>query len=318
MADTLTAVMLMPRGSGELTEALRHLRAQTRREAIQLVVVHTRTSGPVDREQFAGLGSAMAVEVDALPTVASGLMAALPHATGEIVALVEDHVFLDPGWAEAVLAAHGRPSSAVTPHMVNANPRSATSWANFLLAFSEAAGARPPGPVDAGPGHNTSYKRAVLEHYGEEMAGLYQSERTFHYRLRDEGHVILHEPAARLAHLNISVPREAARHALLGGVLFGAYRARQMPVAEKLARTVLAPLVPPLRLWRTARLLAGRWGQVPLTAWAMLPALLAMHAAGEAIGYWHLVGGIESRYEHFELHRLECLRPDERALMTGA
>jgi hypothetical protein len=317
MSHTLTAVMLMPRGSEELTGALRHLRAQTRREAIQVVVVHTRTSAPVDLGQFAGFGAVTPVAVDALPTVASGLMAALPHATGDIVALVEDHVLLNPTWAEAVLAAHGTPSSAVTPHMVNANPRTATSWANFIASFSEAASIRPPGPVDAGPGHNTSYKRAVLEHYGDELAGLIQSERTFHYRLRREGHVILHEPAARLAHLNISVPYQAVRHALLGGVLFGAYRARRMSLVEKLARTVLAPLVPPLRLWRTARLLAGRWGLMPLTAWAMLPVLLAMHAAGEAVGYWHLVDGIESRYEHFELHRLECLLRDERVSMTG-
>jgi hypothetical protein len=30
-----------------------------------------------------------------------------------------------------------------------------------------------------------------------------------------------------------------------------------------------------------------------------------------------MVGDIEAQYEHFELHRLECLRPDERSLMTG-
>ena len=34
---------------------------------------------------------------------------------------------------------------------------------------------------------------------------------------------------------------EAMRHAFLGGVLFGAYRPREMRVAEKAARTALAP-----------------------------------------------------------------------------
>jgi hypothetical protein len=56
---------------------------------------------------------------------------------------------------------------------------------------------------------------------------------------------------------------------------------------------------------------------LPFTAWLLLSLLLAAHAAGEAAGYWRVVGDIEHRYEHFELHRLECLRPDERGLMTG-
>ena len=80
---------------------------------------------------------------------------------------------------------------------------------------------------------------------------------------------------------------------------------------------MLAPLVPPLRLWRTARLCHNASTRVPFTAWLLLSLLLAAHAAGEAVGYWRVVGDIEHRYEHFELHRLECLRPDERGLMTG-
>jgi hypothetical protein len=43
--------------------------------------------------------------------------------------------------------------------------------------------------------------------------------------------------------------------------------------------------------------------------------LLVGHAVGEALGYWNLAGEIEARYEFFELHRLQCLRDDERALM---
>jgi len=81
---------------------------------------------------------------------------------------------------------------------------------------------------------------------------------------------------------------------------------------------VLAPLVPPLRLWRTWRTLSGTPDlTLPPTAWLLLSALLVSHAAGEAVGYWNLVADIEARYERFELHRLECLRSDERRLMTG-
>jgi len=321
-ADTLTAVLVMPRGFGELTEALRHLQAQTRREAIEVILVHTPAyAGAIDRDAFAMFRRFVPVTVDRIPTVASAFVAALDEATSDVVAQVEDHVLLDPEWAAVVLSAHAQPSAAVAPRMANANPATAISWANFLASFSDAVAVRPVGPVDSGPGHNTSYKRAVLQQYRDELLALYQSERNFHYRLRRDGHVILHEPRARLAHLNISVHREAVRQGFLGGVLFGAYRARQMPVIEKATRTALAPLVPPLRFWRTFRMLRGTANvttpRMPGTAWALLPVLLISHAAGEAVGYWNLVGDIEAQYEHFELHRLECLRPDERSLMTG-
>ena len=322
IADTLTAVLVMPRGFEELTEALRHLQAQTRRDAIEVVLVYTPAhAGEIDRAAFAMFRRFVPVAVDRIPTVASAFVAAVDEATSDVVALVEDHVFLDPEWAAVVLSAHAQPSAAVAPRMANANPATAISWANFLVSFSEALAIRASGPVESGPGHNTSYKRAVLQQYRAELLALYQSERTFHYRLRQDGHVILHEPRARLAHLNISVRREAVRHGFLGGVLFGAYRGRRMPVVEKAARTALAPLIPPLRLWRTLRMLSGKASattpRMPGTVWALLPILLVSHAAGEAIGYWNLVGDIEALYEHFELHRLECLRPEERSLMTG-
>ena len=93
-----------------------------------------------------------------------------------------------------------------------------------------------------------------------------------------------------------------------------------MSTAEKLARTALAPLVPPVRLWRmrrAARRVPGGLG-APVRAWLLIPVYLATHAAGEAVGYWRLVRDVEAKYERFELHRIACIRADERHLMTAA
>ncbi len=319
--ETLSAVLVMPRGFGELAEAVRHLRAQTHPGAIEVVLVHTPArASEIDRSAFSPFKSLTTVAVERIPTVASAFVAAFERASGDVIALVEDHVMLDPGWAEAVMAAHADPhSAAVAPYMMNGNPATATSWANFLASFSEAAMPRPAGPIECGPGHNTSYKRAVLEQYHPELMGLYQSERAFHYRLHEDGHVIVNEPRARLSHLNISVTGEALRHALLGGILFGSYRGRSWAAGEKAVRTLLWPLVPPLRLWRTLRMCSRASAPaMPLTVWLLLPVVLAAHALGEALGYWRVMPDIEHRYEHFELHRLETLRADERVLMTGA
>ena len=311
----LTAVVLMPRGFNELAAILSCLAAQTLASDLEVVLVHTPAGrATIDRAVFAGFGAFTSVEVPAVPTVASGFVAGAAKARAPIVALIEDHVFLHPQWAEWVTAAHAGPCAAVAPRMRNGNPMSATSWANFLICFGDSFSIDAPAPIESGPGHNTSYKRAVLEQYRDELERLYQSERMFHFRLRSDGHTILAEPRAELAHVNISILREALAHAFLGGVLFGEYRAKRMALGEKIARSLGAPLVPALRLWRLLRS-AGRLlkSGSPWQAYSLLPLLLVGHATGEVAGYWRLVRGIEARYEHFELHRIACLRAGEAA-----
>jgi hypothetical protein len=319
-ALTLTAVVVMPRGVEELAGSLARLDAQTCRDRIEVVLVHTPAHGhEIEAARFRHFRAFRTVTLAAVPTVAAAFAAASQVAAGDVVSLVEDHVLLDPGWAAAVLAAHDRPCAAVAPLMANANPATAISWANFLSSFHEAIGGGAAGPVPCGPGHNTSYKREVLLGYGAELQSLYQSERAFHYRLLRDGHAIWHSPDARLAHLNISRRRHALRHAVLGGALFGRYRSNGMGVAERLVRTAGVPLVPLVRLMRIlGAVRRAPVGPLPHTAWAMLGLLLVGHAVGEALGYWNLAGEIEARYEFFELHRLECLRDEERALMLEA
>ena len=70
-----------------------------------------------------------------------------------------------------------------------------------------------------------------------------------------------------------------------------------------------------------ARMTAARWRTgrsygAPMAGWLLVPAALAAHAAGEMVGYWRLLGNIEATYEFFELHRIACVRPEERSLMT--
>jgi hypothetical protein len=313
---TLTAVVVMPRGVDELAGSLARLDAQTCRDRIEVVLVHTPAHAhEIGAARFEHFWSFRTVTLAAVPTVATAFAAACQVAAGDVVSLVEDHVLLDPGWAAAVLAAHCR-CAAVAPLMANANPATAISWANFLSSFHEAIGGGAAGPVPCGPGHNTSYKREVLLRYGAELQSLYQSERTFHYRLLRDGYAIWYSPDARLAHLNISRPRHALRHAVLGGALFGRYRSHGMGIAERLARTAGVPLVPLVRLTRILHAVRrAPVGSIPPAAWAMLGLLLVCHAVGEALGYWNLTAEIEAQYEFFELHRLECLRDEERALM---
>jgi len=314
-------MLLMPRGFDELRGALTHLRAQTIRSQIQVVIVPRREREPeIDRRQLDGFAAFDIVPVDDMPTVASGFAVGVRYATADVVALVEDHVFVEPDWAARVCEAFSEGCAAVAPLMLNANPATATSWMNFVVCFTDAVTTVEAREVEYGPGHNTAYRRSVLAQYGGELQRLIQTERNFHYRLRADGHVLRAEPRARLRHTNISIPYEALRQGFLGGVMFAKYRSAKMSTAERVARTVLAPLVPLVRLWRLVR---AHWPMrravgVPATGWLLVPAGLMAHAAGEVVGYWPIVRNVESKYEFFELHRIACVRPEERRLMTSA
>lgn len=314
-------MLLVPRGFEELTGTLAHLRAQTIRPEIQVVIVAVRgREAGIDRSQFDGFAALDIVVVDSMPTVASGFAAGLRRATADVVALVEDHVFVEPEWAARVCDAFSGGCAAVAPLLLNANPATATSWMNFLVCFTDAVTTVEPGEVEYGPGHNTAYRRSVLNQYTSELPTLMQTERNFHYRLRADGHVLRAEPRARLWHTNISIPRQALRQGFLGGVMFAKYRARGMSTVERFARTLLAPVVPMVRFSRLARVHwpTRRTVRAPVMSWLLVPAGLVAHAAGEAVGYWPIVRNVESKYEFFELHRIACVRPEERRLMTSA
>src|SRR5262245_23385512 len=231
----LTAVMLMPGSFSTLTASLSSLTRQTIKDRIELVLVHTPDfESSIDRSACGGFQSVKFVRIERMPTVAAGFVAGVAAASAPVVALVEDHVFLHARWAERVVEAHRQPCAAVVPRMTNGNPASVWSWASFLFCFSEMFAMRTAGSVESGPGHNTSYKCAVLRSFGDELEWLYRSERMLHYRLRQGGHRILAEPRAQLAHVNISLPGEVLRHAFLGGALFGQYRAAHMSLVERL------------------------------------------------------------------------------------
>jgi len=316
---SLTAIMLMPRSFQLLTASLSCLGRQSIKAQIELVIVHTASQSSIDRAACDGFHSIRLVSIDRMPTVAAGFVAGVAAASAPVVALVEDHVFLHPQWAERVVDAHRQGYAAVVPKMTNGNPATVASWANFLTCFSEAFAVRADGPVESGPGHNTSYKRAVLRSYCDELQSLYQSERNFHYRLRKDGHRLVAAPRAELAHINISVPRKVLAHAFYGGAVFGQYRSSNMSLVERLLRTIGAPLVPPLRCWRIARTLGLRQllnPEGPRSALLVAPVLLIAHATGEVAGYWRLVRHVEAHYEHYELHRVECVRQEERSLLT--
>src|SRR5262249_28062408 len=159
------------------------------------------------------------------------------------------HSFPEPQWAESLLRAHQQECVAVAPAIENGNPNTTVSWANFLLCFIDWFNPAARGPVESGPGHNTSYKRDALLQFGD-LPRLLVSERLLHFEMIAAGGRILIEPEARTHHVNISRVSSDLGHSFLGGRVFGGSRASNWSKAKALVYAAAFPLVPIVRIRR--------------------------------------------------------------------
>ena len=303
-----------------IRETVRHLRAQTARERLELVVVapSREALGPFELEA-SGFARVRAVEAGEIRRAASAKALGVGAASGAFVAFAEEHCYPEPEWARLLLAAHSRGWDAVGPQMCNANPSSAVSRAGLYLNYGACIAPAEPGPSTRLPWHNISYRRGLLDAYGETLATMLAVEGLLLDDVRARGHGLYFEAAARTHHVNISRLSSWVAHSFWGGRMFGAARARAKKWSKfrRLAYVGGGPLIPLVRV-RRALPEVYRTGVGHADALRVLPAMLAgliPHALGEVAGYAFGEGKAEERYSSFEMNRsLHVTERDRREL----
>ncbi len=283
------SVILTTRGGWEpVARTLRYLGEQTISERIELVLVLLDGAPPQGEppEADGRLAGHRFVPAPEARSVAEANSAGVRHARAPIVALGEDHAFPEPGWAEALVARHEEPWAVVGPVVRNANPDTIVSWADYVLSYAPFAVGQPGGDVATAPGHNSSYKRAILERQGEDLSGALAAEWVFHMRLREEGERVYLEPRAVIAHVNFSRLRPFVVHAFRGGRSHAATRALSWSAARRLVYSLGCAVLPALRLYRVSRTLPRELRRlVPALAIPVALAGLVVDAAGQAVGF---------------------------------
>jgi hypothetical protein len=288
-----------------IRELVGHLRAQTERRRLELVLVAP------SRGELGDPGSELddfrhvqVVEVeDALASLPSARAAGVLSASAPVVAFGETHSFPEPGWAAALIEAHRGPWAAVGPAIGNARPGSVAAWGSLFVDYGPWIEPVPAGPVADLPGHNSSYKRAVLLSYGDALEELLEAETILHQDLRSQGHELYLEPAAKTRHLNTTELLPTAALWLHYSRGFASARARGWPPIRRAVYAIGSPLLPALRLYRVLRDIrrTGRRGLLPRALPVMLAAAIG-GAIGELLGY--AAGrGDPGRISRYELHR---------------
>ena len=283
------------------------LATQTVLDRLELVVVGP-ASGALRRHlaELNGFAGVCLVEVDSVYDFAAARAAGVRAASGPVVVLGETHSFPHPGWAAALIAAHGAGWGVVAPGFDNANPGSALSWAIFLLDYGRWCAGLPAGEIVLAPIHNGAYRRDVLLPLGPELETALSHGDRLTVQLRDGGYRAYFEPSARIDHLNISRPLPWLGERFVFGLVIAAHRAARWRWHRRLLYIVGAPLIPVVILFRIRPGVrqARRQRRLPP---GTLPALFAgavVSTIGEVVGYaWGAFRGSERRMTEYELHK---------------
>lgn len=328
-ADRLSVVFVVRGRLANLRKALDCLLAQTAAERIELLV--SADSAALGREvgDHVSAGNRFAsirVLVHARSTIARGRRLAAMEATGTAVAIVEDHGFPEPGWAEELLAAFVSSPDvlAAAPLMRNPHDGSAVSRAQFLLFH----GAGPPRSAverfvdqEALPWHSTAYRRGPLAAATRDD-GTFEAEIFLQEGMRTahpDGRFVRCQRAS-LDHVNMSRLLPALGLAFHSGRVFGDERSRRRGwrAWHRIARATLFPLVALLKIRRSSPVLCdGSSLGRTLANFATAVPIAACHAAGEAVGTCFGKGRSPEAFSDFEVDRIRFQRPADRHLLLA-
>ena len=209
------------------------------------------------------------------------------EATGEIVAITEDHCFVPPDWAERMVAAHAAhpDAAAIGGSVTNGATGSLIDWASFLVVQSVWAAPIRSGPTDRIAGAvNSSYKRSALERL-DSFGGLGAMDGIHQADLQKAGASFVSDDSIRVVHdQSLGVDGTARIHFHAGRTISG-FRRQRMD-AVQVARLVGSFFVPLARFGVTVKRTAGRGYVAQLVRGApAILLLLYVQAAGQLVGY---------------------------------
>jgi len=298
------SVVLVTDGAGAVTEVVEHLRRQTIRDRLELVLATDDPDGVASGDFDDGrLAAVRIVGVETITPLAVARADAVRAASAPYVFLGETHTFPEPEMLERLLEAHRAGWGRVAPLLENANPRNVWSWAGFLLDYGRFAGPATSAEARA-PVYNCSYLRSHLLDL-EPLGRLLEGGSTLNDDLARAGCRSFRVGDARLAHLNVATPSGLIRERYLVGRAIGGRLSRHWPLWRRVVYVAGAPLIPLVLASRTLRAegMRDRVRASPrMTLTAMLLGLV-LRAAGEAVAYAAGPGAAESGLEEMEIHK---------------
>jgi len=314
-APELSVILVCDRFA-TIRDTVSHLRRQTARSRLELVVVAPPDAlelGVEARDGFCSVRTVDAAGLDPAVDISELRAVGVEAATAPVVLFGESHSFPEPSSFEAVIDAHHGPWAAVAQAIGNGNPQTMTSWTNLYLDYGPWAEPSSGGAVDDVPTHNGSFKRELLLEHRDHLPALLRYSDGVNAALRVRGGRFCLEPRATTFHVNVSRRRSWLSERLNAGRAYAAARCESWPIWRRIAYAGGSPLIPLLRGRRTLRHIR-RTGRSAELLPRILPSLavgLALSGLGELLGYVLGEGSAPARVAEMELHRRAHVRPGD-------
>lgn len=313
----LAAILVTVDGYFTIQKVVEGLKKQDRAAHLELIIITTtREQLGLEEDLSPFFGSVKVVELGVIELKDQAIASGIRVAESPVVVLTEDHAYPRPGWASALIEAHRKDWGGVAPAILNANPKSMLSWANYLLSYG--AWFDPQSQItDDVPLHNGSYKRQVLMEFDERLEELLNRNSDLNTLIKNKGYELFLESGAAVDHLNVSKLSSTLSLRFNVGRYFAANRSRKegWGFGKKAAYVLLSPLFPILRLrfiWPCIKRVRQKHTLFPRIIPALSIALLA-HAAGEAAGYAFGFGQTARQLMEFEYNRFPHLNKEDRS-----
>ena len=203
-APLISVVLVTPDSYLRIRRIIQCLRRQSAHEKLEVVIVAPSSELPdVLPEDWEGFSEVKVVSAGLFQNTGHPRAVGVSHASADIIAFVEDHCFPHAGWAECLVTLQHLPWAGMSPALENGNPGE-LSWADFLLNFGPAVAPTDARAASYTPWHNTAYKRALLDEYGDRLEHMLEAEIRLQQDLVQRGYQLYLAADIRASHVNIS------------------------------------------------------------------------------------------------------------------
>lgn len=292
---TASVVVASNRAPALLHACVASLAPQCRTARAELIVARAGALTPDDEVRLVDQGVRLLVSHDGA-TVPELRGLGMQAASGDLVAVTEDHCVAADGWLQALRVAAGEDADVIGGGMDNAQRARAVDWGAFFSEygfFSSGREGRAPraeerpergGAPPLLTGANVAYARSVADTVAS-WAAAGEWENVAHQRLAAEGRVMRFAPDAVILQNKSYNFGPFCVDRYEHGLDYARTRLVIEGPRRRLVLLAVTPLLPFLLTLRVARAAAhGRWGTFARALPATL-AFLGAWAAGEAAGY---------------------------------
>jgi glycosyltransferase involved in cell wall biosynthesis len=282
----VSVVIASVNGMPSLGECLEHLVRQKGRHLYEVFVVDR--CGEALRQEVKRRFPQPEIRVLAAPkgTSIPKLRAmGMAEARGKTIGILEDHCNVNPRWFDTIALLVEQGCEAMGGPVRNGAVDRLTDWAVFFVEYARFMPPIPPGEVGAIAGSSAVYDRAMLGRLGPELKQEVW-EHFLHGRMRDLGVKFVNAPGLEVEHKKEFPFGYFMSQRYHYSRSFAGMRLEGAPLVKRIVYAAATVLLPPVLLWRMARILAGKGGQMGrfVAALPLLLAFMVSYACGEAIG----------------------------------